>query len=57
MASVNKAILIGHLGTDPELRYTSNGKPVASFNMATTDQWTTKDGEKGERTEWHRIGA
>ncbi|MBW1799621.1 MAG: single-stranded DNA-binding protein [Deltaproteobacteria bacterium] len=57
MASVNKAILIGNLGADPELRYTSSGTSVATFNIATSEQWTTKDGEKGERTEWHRIVA
>ncbi len=57
MASVNKVILVGNLGADPELRYTANGRPVASFRIATTDQWTSKDGEKVERTEWHRIVA
>ena len=57
MASVNKVILVGNLGADPELRYTAGGRPVASFRIATTEQWTTKDGEKGERTEWHRIVA
>ena len=57
MASVNKAILIGNLGSNPELRYTPGGRPVASFSLATHEQWTGKDGEKGERTEWHRIVA
>jgi single-strand DNA-binding protein len=57
MASVNKVILIGNLGADPELRYTPGGKAVANFNLATHEQWTGKDGEKGERTEWHRIVA
>ncbi len=57
MASVNKVILIGNLGTDPELRYTSSGTPVANFSLATHEQWTTRDGEKEERTEWHRIVA
>ncbi|MCL2220394.1 MAG: single-stranded DNA-binding protein [Chitinispirillia bacterium] len=55
MASINKVILIGNLGRDPELRYTSQGKPVASFTMATTEKWTSKDGDKQEKTEWHRI--
>ena len=57
MASVNKAILIGNLGADPELRYTAGGRAVANFRMATTRNWTTKDGEKKEETEWHRIVA
>ena len=55
MASVNKVMLIGNLGADPELRYTPAGRAVANFRMATTRQWTTKDGEKREETEWHRI--
>ena len=57
MATVNKVILIGNLGADPELRYTPSGTPVANFSLATHEQWTNKDGEKGERTEWHRIVA
>lgn len=57
MASVNKVIVVGNLGADPELRYTAGGRPVASFRVATTEQWTSKNGEKGERTEWHRIVA
>ncbi|MBW1929275.1 MAG: single-stranded DNA-binding protein [Deltaproteobacteria bacterium] len=57
MASVNKVILIGNLGADPELRYTPSGRAVATFNLATKEQWTTKEGEKGERTEWHRVVA
>jgi len=57
MAGVNKAILVGNLGTDPELRYTPSGKAVANFSLATNEQWTNKDGEKEERTEWHRIVA
>ena len=57
MASVNKAILVGNLGADPEIRYTPSGTAVANFNLATHEQWTNKDGEKGERTEWHRIVA
>ena len=57
MAGVNKAILIGHLGSDPTLRHTPNGQAVANFNIATTEQWTSKTGERNERTEWHRIVA
>lgn len=56
MASVNKVILIGNLGRDPEVRYTTGGNPVANFTMATTDRWNDPaTGEKKERTEWHRI--
>jgi len=57
MAGVNKVILIGNLGADPELRYTSNGTAVANFRIATTERWTNPNGEKEERTEWHRIVA
>jgi single-strand DNA-binding protein len=58
MAGVNKVILIGNLGRDPELRYTQGGQPVANFTMATTETWNKKDGSgKDERTEWHRIVA
>jgi len=53
---INKAVLVGRLGRDPELRYTQGGSPVASFTMATTERWT-KDGERQERTTWHRIVA
>ncbi len=56
MASgVNKVILIGRLGADPEVRYTSNGGAVANFNMATNESWTDKSGQKQEKTEWHKI--
>jgi single-strand DNA-binding protein len=55
MASVNKVILIGNLGADPELRYTPSGSAVANFNIATTEKWKDKDGQSQERTEWHRI--
>lgn len=55
MASVNKAILIGNLGADPELRYTPGGQAVASFSIATTERFKNKDGEQQERTEWHNI--
>ena len=57
MAGVNKAILIGNLGRDPELRYTQSGQAVASFTLATSESWTDKSGERKERTEWHRISA
>ena len=57
MASVNKVMLIGNLGADPEIRYTPSGAAVANFNMATKAQWTTKEGEKQDKTEWHRIVA
>ncbi len=54
--SVNKVILIGRLGADPEIRYTADGQPVATFRIATNEVWV-KDGQKQERTEWHRIVA
>jgi len=54
---VNKVILIGRLGADPEIRYTPSGAEVATFRMATSEAWTNKNGEKEERTEWHRIVA
>ncbi len=57
MSYVNKVILIGRLGRDPELRYTADGTPVATFTMATTETRKNKDGTKNERTEWHRIVA
>lgn len=56
MAAVNKVILVGHLGRDPEVRYTPDGKAICNFTMATTDSWKDKNsGEKKERTEWHRV--
>lgn len=55
MASVNKVILIGNLGKDPEVRFTPGGQAVANFSVATSDSWTDKSGHKQERTEWHRI--
>jgi single-strand DNA-binding protein len=56
MASVNKVILIGNLGRDPEVRYTTSGTPVANFTMATTDRWSDPaTGERKEKTEWHRV--
>ncbi len=58
MAGVNKVILVGRLGRDPEVRYTPSGVAVANFSMATSEEWKDKDsGEKKERTEWHRIVA
>lgn len=55
MGSVNKAILVGNLGKDADLRYTPAGAAVASFSMATTETWIDKSGQKQEKTEWHRI--
>jgi single-strand DNA-binding protein len=55
MGSVNKVILVGNLGRDAELRYTPGGAPVATLNMATTEVWNDKTGQKQEKTEWHRI--
>ncbi len=54
---LNKAILIGNLGRDPEVRYTPSGLGVANFSIATSETWTNKEGEKETRTEWHRIVA
>ena len=54
---INKVILIGRLGADPEIRYTPSGAEVATFRIATSEVWTNKNGEKEERTEWHRIVA
>ena len=55
MAGVNKAILVGNLGRDPELRHTNNGQTLVNFTLATSESWTDKSGERQERTEWHRI--
>lgn len=56
MAGVNKVILLGNLGADPEIRTTQNGRTVASLSLATSRQWTDRDsGEKMEETEWHRV--
>ena len=52
---VNKVILIGRLGKDPEVRYTPDGAMVTNFNLATDEQWKDKDGEKIQKTEWHKI--
>jgi single-strand DNA-binding protein len=55
MASVNKVILIGNLGADPEVRYLPSGDAVTNIRVATTDTWKDKSGEKQEHTEWHRV--
>ncbi len=58
MSGVNKVILVGRLGKDPEVRYTPSGAAVANFSLATSEEWKDKNtGEKQERTEWHRIVA
>lgn len=53
--SVNKVILVGRLGQEPELKYTPSGMAVCNFSLATSDSWTDKSGQKQERTEWHRV--
>jgi len=55
MASVNKVILVGNLGRDPETRYTTGGDAVTNIRVATTDTWKDKNGEKQEKTEWHTV--
>ena len=55
MAAVNKAIILGNLGRDPETKYTQDGTAITNFSVATTDKWKDKDGNSQERTEWHRI--
>ncbi len=55
MSSVNKAILVGNLGRDPEVRFTPSGRAVAKFSIATTERWNDQDGNRQERTEWHNI--
>jgi len=55
MGSVNKVILVGNLGRDAELRYTPGGAAVATLNMATTEVWNDKGGQRHEKTEWHRV--
>ena len=57
MPSLNRVLLIGHLGRDAELKYTPNGAEVVTLSLATTDAWKDKDGQKKEKTEWHRIVA
>ena len=53
--AVNKAILLGRLGADPELRYTASGTPVANLSLATNEPFTNREGKKEEKTEWHRL--
>ena len=53
--SVNKVIILGRLGQDPELRYTPSGAAVCNFSVATSEYWNDKDGERKEKTEWHRV--
>ena len=55
MASINKVMLIGNLGKDPEIRYMPSGDAIANLTLATTENWKDKSGEKQEKTEWHRI--
>ncbi|MDO8528025.1 MAG: single-stranded DNA-binding protein [Deltaproteobacteria bacterium] len=55
MASVNKVILIGNLGADPEKKVTGGGLTMCNLRIATTDKWTDKQGQKQEKTEWHRV--
>ena len=55
MAGVNKVIVLGHLGRDPEMRYTPDGKAIANFSLATSESFKDKDGNKKENTEWHRV--
>ena len=55
MASVNKVILVGRLGKDPETRYMPNGDAVTNITLATSETWKDKNGEKQEKTEWHRV--
>jgi single-strand DNA-binding protein len=53
--SVNRVILVGHLGKDPEVRYMTNGEAVANVSLATSENWKDKDGQKKEKTEWHHL--
>ena len=57
MAGLNKVMIIGNIGTDPEMRYTANGNPVTSFRMATSRSYTTSDGERRQETEWFTVVA
>ena len=54
---INKAIIVGNLGADPEIRYTQSGTQVATFNVATTERWRDQSGQQQESTEWHKIVA
>ena len=55
MSSLNKAMIIGNLGADPDLRYTQSNKPVATLSVATSEKWKDNNGELQEKTEWHRV--
>ncbi|MGA0163243.1 MAG: single-stranded DNA-binding protein [Bdellovibrionota bacterium] len=55
MSGINKVILVGRLGADPEIRYTQSGAGVANFNLATSETWLDRDGQRQEKTEWHRV--
>jgi single-strand DNA-binding protein len=55
MSGVNKVILVGNLGANPEVRFTQGGQPVANLRLATTERWTDRNGQKQEATEWHRV--
>lgn len=55
MASLNKAMILGNVGADPELRYTAGGQAVITLSVATSDRWKDKDGNEQDRTEWHKI--
>lgn len=57
MSGVNKVILVGNLGADPQIRYTPQGTALVNFSLATTERYTNKNGERESRTEWHRIVA
>lgn len=57
MGSLNKVMIVGRLGKDPEVRHTQGGQSVCSFSVATDSRWTTKEGEKQGKTEWHRVKA
>jgi single-strand DNA-binding protein len=57
MGSVNKVILVGNLGADPDLKYTPSNRPVCNLSVATNEVWKNKDGEKQERVEWHRVNV
>jgi single-strand DNA-binding protein len=55
MSGVNKVILVGNLGANPEMRFTQGGQHVANLRLATTERWTDRNGQKQEATEWHRV--
>jgi single-strand DNA-binding protein len=55
MGSVNRVILVGHLGADPDLKYTQSNRPVCNLSVATNEAWKDKAGQKQEKTEWHRV--